>query len=304
MVTWFWYDICLSYQQILISIPLIFSSVLEKKSSCLFSKNVVSILGLCTHTLICRIITDAIILSSSRTLLVLSIWVIAVMISIVTMISRAHWMSWVTWLPSLLLTIMELIADTKIILAGIYHLLKSVVVTMYFNCVCNDRFYSIVMAHYFHRTNDSKKRHFLVPGSFWEYLIIVTRNYQLWNCVPRTDFNRAIMTSKNHTITWFHYCHRDTMVWNINRILIGRAMCRSATNPLTNEVISSHVFLIHTSIIVLLLEIHSSPWHASLIKSLPKMLLEIYVKLKELVNCWQWVNYMSIVLFLILCSNI
>jgi hypothetical protein len=52
-------------------------------------------------------------------------------------------------------------------------------------------------------------------------------------------------------------------------------MSRRTSDALAHEVLASHELLIHTSVALLLLEVHISSGHAGLIEGLSKMLLKI-----------------------------
>ena len=115
---------------------------------------------------------------------------------------------------------MELIADSKIILASVDDLLKPVVVAMNFDSIRYDSLDSVIVPHYFDRADHSVDWHVVIPRHFREHLVVVPRDYQRRNGIARSNFDGAIVSPEYDTITRLHDGHRHAVVRNINGVLI------------------------------------------------------------------------------------
>lgn len=89
-------------------------------------------------------------------------------------------------------------------------MLKSIVMPINLQIVCNYVFDSIIVPHHIDSVHNSKL------STFWEDLVVMTCYQHVWYCNAGSNFNFAIMTSQNNTFAWLHQGHADRMILNIN----------------------------------------------------------------------------------------
>ena len=77
------------------------------------------------------------------------------------------------WLSHLLRTIMELIANAKVILACIDNLLQTIVVAVHLDCVRYDRLDAVIVTHYLDRANNSEQGHVMTSRCLGEHLVVM-----------------------------------------------------------------------------------------------------------------------------------
>ena len=206
---------------------------------------------------------------------VLNVWVDSVLMDILWLIILLALLIWLglamalplmlvvvsmLTLPLQLMTLVELVADTCVIYWATLNMLKSIVVPIDFQVVCNYLFDSVVVAHHIYYVHDAKL------ASFWEDLVVVARYQHIGHRDSWSYFNFAIMTSQNYAVAWFHQSHAHWVIWNINWAL------QSTTGAL-------HILTTASSSVCMALcwELHI--WHSTLVgEGISEILLEIYSK--------------------------
>ena len=185
------------------------------------------------------------------------------------------------WSWLVLMALCELITNSIVLHVCVYEMLESIIVSMYFHWVWNYIFYTIIVTGDFYLFNNAIRACRVTWRYFWKNLVIMASYEQIWNCIAWSNFNFAIMSSKNHIVTWFCKSHADTMVWDVYWIInllwyIHMGNSSSKIWMLFSWIMSST--RISTLRILRILDVCVSHHSRLMTKCISKLLLEIYIK--------------------------
>ena len=174
------------------------------------------------------------------------------------------------WLR-LLVAGVELIANAAVLHARADDMREPVVVALNFERVGDDRLHPVVVARDLYLLDDSESRvSCRRRASFREDLVVVARDDKLRDCVPRPDFDFAVVPTKDDTLTGLHQGHAHAVVGDVYRVIDSTSgrICMLVASMLPAS----------RPALVRLRELHA-PVHCLswlLPKCIPKLLLEIY----------------------------
>jgi len=115
--------------------------------------------------------------------------------------TTVHHIGILSW--NILLALVKLIADSSILHACTHKLLESVIMTINFECICNDILNSIVMTNNLNFVNHPELS-LTTARYFRKHLVVVPSDQQICDCISRSNLNLAVVASEHNSITWFH----------------------------------------------------------------------------------------------------